>query len=284
MHFFFDNVSSQKKGEYVMEQIEELKQQIEQLQNESTMQTEYLFHGELGNFYFAQRDLELADKFYSKTLEIARSMHNRSGEAATLGNLGMVYTEQGDTERAITLYEEALKIARELGERQLEGNTLSNSGLAYGQRGDRDRAQECYHGAFTIARELGDQELLENVLSNLQLLPGAQTSKRQIDTAEQERFAQDNTDTSDVQRSTGTLTLLISRKSLYLFAACMSILALIGAIILVFYLQGVVSFVWSTPLSGLLSGSSLALSFSLWLFLWRFSNELSSNDQRNRAR
>jgi hypothetical protein len=218
MHFFFDNVSSQKKGEYVMEQIEELKQQIEQLQNESTMQTEYLFHGELGNFYFAQRDLELADKFYSKTLEI------------------------------------------------------------------RDRAQECYHGAFTIARELGDQELLENVLSNLQLLPGAQTSKRQIDTAEQERFAQDNTDTSDVQRSTGTLTLLISRKSLYLFAACMSILALIGAIILVFYLQGVVSFAWSTPLSGLLSGASLTFSLALWLFLWRFSNEFSSNKQHNRAR
>ncbi len=267
-----------------MEQIEELKQQIEQLQNESSMQTEYLFHGELGNFYFAQRELELADKFYSKTLEIARSMHNRSGEAATLGNLGMVYAEQGNTERAIMLYEEALKIARELGDRQLEGNTLSNSGLAYGQIGDRDRAQECYHDAFAIARELGDQELLENVLNNLQLLPSEKTNKQQIDRVEQERFTQDSIDTSDAQRSTGTLTMRISRKWLYIFAGCISLLTLVGAIILVCYMQGTLSFPWSPALSGLFSGESLLLSLALWFFIWRFPGESLSSQKIDRAR
>jgi tetratricopeptide (TPR) repeat protein len=267
-----------------MDQVESLKQQIEQMQIDSSMQTEYLFQGELGNFYFAQRNLELADKLYNKALEIARAMHNRSGEAATLGNLGNVYAEQGNIERAITLYEEALKIARELGERQLEGNTLSNSGLAYGKIGDGDRAKECYQGAFTIARELDDQELLENVLSNLQLLPCEQTSKRQADTSEQERFTQDNINTSDVQRSTGALTMRISRKSLYLFAGCISLLALVGAIILVCYLQGTLSFPWSPALSSLLSGESLLLSLALWLFLWRFPGESLSSQEIDSAR
>jgi tetratricopeptide (TPR) repeat protein len=267
-----------------MDQVEALKQEIERLKNESEMQTEYLFHGELGNFSFAQRNLELAEKLYNKTLEIAKAMHNRSGEAATLCNLGMVYTEQGDTERAITLYEEALKLARELGERQLEGNTLNNSGLAYGKRGDREKAKECYHGAFAIARELNDQGLLESVLNNLQLLPSEKTNRQRVDTAEQERLTEDNIDSSDAQRPAEPLTMLISGKSLYLLAACISLLTLAGAIILAFYVQGLLFFSWSILFGLLLSGVSLLLSLALWFFLWHSPHELLPHQQHDSAR
>ncbi len=260
-----------------MDQIDSLKQEIEQLRHESSAQAEYLLEGELGNFYFAQRNLQLAASFYKKTLEMARSMHNPAGEGATLSNLGNVYAEQGDIDHAIMLYEEALKIARETEDRHLEGNIFNNLGLAYGQLGDEANAKKCYQNALKIAKEVDDRELRENILSNLQLVPGEQSNKHQVNIPGQkislpvhENKYRTFSSIEDAQTPADAFTKFLSqqRRSLYVFVGCISALALIEAIILICRLQGIIPSTWSLLLDTLPGALNIILSIIFWLFLW----------------
>jgi tetratricopeptide (TPR) repeat protein len=124
----------------------------------------------LGNLGLANAEMGYvheAIKFLDEQLTITRTIGDRRGESNALGNLGLAFADLGDRRKAIALYEQNLLIAREIGDRRGEGQTLGNLGNAYAALGDARRAIEFYEQCLVAARELGDRRSESSALGNL---------------------------------------------------------------------------------------------------------------------
>jgi tetratricopeptide (TPR) repeat protein len=105
----------------------------------------------------------------SWTVQAARQIGDRRGEAAALGNLGNAYNHLGRYDGAIDQFQQILPIFRQIGDRRGEANALGNLGNAYNHLGRYDEAIDHLRQQLTIARQIGYRQGEANALGNLGL-------------------------------------------------------------------------------------------------------------------
>ncbi|MCW6034973.1 tetratricopeptide repeat protein [Spirulina subsalsa FACHB-351] len=111
----------------------------------------------LGNAYNALGRYQEAIAFLQQSLDIAREIGNRGGEANSLGNLGNAYNSLGRYQEAIAFLQQSLEIKREIGDRQGEANSLGNLGNAYNALGRYEEAIAFLQQSLEIKREIEDR-------------------------------------------------------------------------------------------------------------------------------
>jgi len=124
----------------------------------------------IGIVYRLQGRWDEALQHYQASLDIARALGDRQGEAQTLGNIGNVYASQGRWDEALAHYQASLDIFRALGDRHGESTTLMNIGNVYQSQGRWDEALAHYQASLDIFRALGDRHGEANVLGSLGIL------------------------------------------------------------------------------------------------------------------
>lgn len=112
----------------------------------------------LGILTQARGDLDRAEEYLTRAVDMDRRLGNADGLARDLGNLGCIPEARGDLARAETLYNEAIEIARTLpgprGE-ELVASNLSNLGDIAKTRGRLDLARELWTRSCETYARLG---------------------------------------------------------------------------------------------------------------------------------
>ena len=109
----------------------------------------------------------VACKCGHQCLIIYQAIHDRQGEAASLGNLGLAYCSLGEYERAITYHEKSLAIQREIKNCQGEAMVLENLAIAYCSLGKYQQAIALHQQSLAICREIKDPQGEATSLRNL---------------------------------------------------------------------------------------------------------------------
>ena len=101
------------------------------------------------------------------------SAENLEGEDLSqnaLGNLGWAYFKLGDSERALKLFLDAEKRAKQLGDTGDQIKWLTTAGYAYTEAGSVDLAKQAYGQALRLARQINSKEDISNILTDLALV------------------------------------------------------------------------------------------------------------------
>ncbi|MGF1461020.1 MAG: tetratricopeptide repeat protein [Leptolyngbyaceae cyanobacterium] len=84
--------------------------------------------------------------------------------------LGLAYSALGQYQQAISFHQQSLEIAREIGDRRGEANALFNKAIALNQLGKKKDVQSHYEAAKAIFSDLGLQDLVERCETAIQAL------------------------------------------------------------------------------------------------------------------
>jgi tetratricopeptide (TPR) repeat protein len=101
------------------------------------------------------------------SIDAARRLGDRDGEAAALTNLGTALQEVRRFDEAITAHQDAAAIFRQTGDRHRESRTLNNLGTALQEAGRFDEAITAHQDAAAIFRQTGDRHREGMALGNL---------------------------------------------------------------------------------------------------------------------
>ncbi len=107
---------------------------------------------------------------FEQALPQFRAVHDRQGEAVTLGYIGYCYEELADYSKALTFLNQALTLKRQLGDRGEAAKTLNIFGLVYWHMGNYAEAILRLDKALETARALHYYELEGAALNNLGLV------------------------------------------------------------------------------------------------------------------
>jgi tetratricopeptide (TPR) repeat protein len=102
-------------------------------------------------------DYEQAEKLYTESLEILKSLGDRAGIAISLGQLGILQQKWGNYEQAEKLYTESLEIKKSLGDRAGIARSLHQLGILQEEWGNYEQAEKLYTESLEIAKSLGDR-------------------------------------------------------------------------------------------------------------------------------
>ncbi|WP_415717640.1 tetratricopeptide repeat protein [Maridesulfovibrio sp.] len=127
-------------------------------------------YGNLGVIRQTQGDLEGAEEFQLKALEIDKELGSKEGMAIRYGNLGLIRKTQGDLEGAEELYLKALDVFKELGHKEGMAAAYGNLGVIRQTQGDLEGAEEFQLKALEIDKELGRKEGMAIRYGNLGLI------------------------------------------------------------------------------------------------------------------
>jgi CHAT domain-containing protein len=108
-----------------------------------------------GSLALEENDLEAAQHFFTKSLQIARANNDRFLEARTLLNLGVVDLQRDHYEDALGQSQAASDIARSIAAGQTLEKAQGNAGWAYYETGDYTRALASFNAAAASASSLG---------------------------------------------------------------------------------------------------------------------------------
>ena len=124
----------------------------------------------LGNLHVDAGRIEQATIEFDSAMHLATTGDDLLLRCEVLIGHGNLMEHMGRLAEARTLYGDALGAARRLGNARWEGATLGNLGLLFANQGSLVAARESYEQALDIARELGDRLREGNTLCNLGLL------------------------------------------------------------------------------------------------------------------
>ncbi len=128
-----------------------------------------IYHGQVADICFQQRELEKAEFHYSKALDLSRRIKDRKGLAIYLGNLALVASLKGEVQLALERFEECLALdPKDHPDSHLR--QLGNLGGLHLSLDDFPRARECFEGQRNLARELGNTYEERDGLRNLAML------------------------------------------------------------------------------------------------------------------
>ena len=113
----------------------------------------------------AQRDYEVADTFFTESLEINRETDDKWAAAVSLNALAVTALDRRDVAAARSLSEQNLAVWRELGDRAAVARSLSNLASVVKEQGDYPLARSLYDEALWIFREIGDATAAARVLN-----------------------------------------------------------------------------------------------------------------------
>ncbi|MGI8587601.1 MAG: tetratricopeptide repeat protein [Chloroflexia bacterium] len=105
-----------------------------------------------------------------ESLTLSRTLPDKEGSAAALNLLGIMARHQGDVQRAATLCQESLALYREIGDTVHIADVLSSLGTIVHSAGDHQQASAYYGESLTIFRAVGNKPGLAVALTNLGLM------------------------------------------------------------------------------------------------------------------
>ena len=103
----------------------------------------------LGNLLFRIGDLDGAISSYSKLQDLVEVGIDPIN-AVAYGNLGLVYQTRGELDKAEEFYHKSLEIEKALGRKVGMASQYGNLGLVYQTRGELDKAEEFCHKSLEI--------------------------------------------------------------------------------------------------------------------------------------
>jgi tetratricopeptide (TPR) repeat protein len=72
-------------------------------------------YGNLGNIYLTRGELDKAEEFHLKSLEIEKSLGRQEGMASEYGNLGNIYQIRGELDKACDYWKKSLDLFSDIG-------------------------------------------------------------------------------------------------------------------------------------------------------------------------
>jgi len=126
--------------------------------------------GNLGLVARARGDLDAAEEFHTRALDLNEKLNDEQGQAAQLGNLGIVAQTRGNLDAAEAFHTRSLALNEQIDHLSGQAATLGNLGLVARTRGDLDRAQEFHTRSLALEEELACPEGQANQLGNLGLV------------------------------------------------------------------------------------------------------------------
>ncbi len=104
---------------------------------------------------------------HTASVQAARHLGDRVGQANALNDLGVVRRQTGEYPAAAQALEQALDIYRDLGDRLGQANAHSELGVVRRMTGDYQAAAQAQELALSIYRDLGDRHGQANALNGL---------------------------------------------------------------------------------------------------------------------
>ena len=104
---------------------------------------------------------------HTASVQAARHLGDRVGQASALNDLGVVRRQTGEYPAAAQALEQALDIYRDLGDRLGQANAHSELGVVRRMTGDYQAAAQAQELALSIYRDLGDRHGQANALNGL---------------------------------------------------------------------------------------------------------------------
>jgi tetratricopeptide (TPR) repeat protein/transcriptional regulator with XRE-family HTH domain len=104
---------------------------------------------------------------HTASVQAARHLGDRVGQANALNDLGVVRRQTGEYPAAARALEQALDIYRDLGDRLGQANAHSDLGVVRRMTGDYQAAAQAQELALSIYRDLGDRQGQANALNGL---------------------------------------------------------------------------------------------------------------------
>lgn len=105
--------------------------------------------------YFYRNDLDGAEATFTRALSISERIGHEEGIARDMGNLALVPEARGELDRAESLYRASLAIAERIGAEHIAANKLANLGDIAVRRGQTAEARELWTRAVAIFERLG---------------------------------------------------------------------------------------------------------------------------------
>jgi CHAT domain-containing protein len=118
----------------------------------------------LGNIYLDLGNNQQALDAYSRAREAFASSSSRMGEAVAIENIGITYHLLGDPQRAIGYFHQAASMFSSMRHKSMECKSFNDLGAAYLKLGELEKALEWQNRALALAREIGDVMIEANTL------------------------------------------------------------------------------------------------------------------------
>ncbi|WP_414589171.1 tetratricopeptide repeat protein [Scytonema sp. PCC 10023] len=121
----------------------------------------------LGNVELEMRNLDAAEVWYQKSLQLWEKFYNPLNITIIWSSLGHIESNRGNLDKAEELYLQALQLREKLDNRPGEAISLSSLGDIQCQRGNLNEAERFYGQALEIYTELGEQSRIASLYASL---------------------------------------------------------------------------------------------------------------------
>lgn len=122
---------------------------------------------DFGNIYSHQASYPKALDYFFQSLKINEELGDKEETGSVSGNIGSVYFNQQHYSKALEYFFKSLNAAKETGSRVNELNATGNIGNVYYEQGSYRLALAYMQQALQIAKELDDQRGIINQLTNM---------------------------------------------------------------------------------------------------------------------
>ncbi len=132
---------------------------------------EYLYNAmnNIGYCYLELNDLEAAERYFNKGLDISNRQANLTGKANAKGGLGKLFARQGKYRRALTFFEHSLTHLEQLGDQMGKARVLAEMGSVWISLEAHQKALTHLLKALTIARDIDAPGLLKDIYQQLEI-------------------------------------------------------------------------------------------------------------------
>ena len=121
----------------------------------------------IGTLYLERKEYEKTLQYYSRAMEVYKSMGNEAGVARNLGNTGIVYDANGEYKKALNAHLTALSINRDLSNPGGIQINLANIGYVYNHLKEYKKALKYQEEALEMSRKAEDKASIAINLGNI---------------------------------------------------------------------------------------------------------------------
>ena len=124
-------------------------------------------YSNLGHYYKALDDNELATKSFKKSLELRKSSEDLKGMAITYIDLGSIQTLKGNYDIAADYCNKAIEIQDKIKDDVGLARAYLNIGNVYYYQGDYDLASDNYQKSLRLSEKINDLESVSKCCNNI---------------------------------------------------------------------------------------------------------------------
>jgi tetratricopeptide (TPR) repeat protein len=122
---------------------------------------------DLGSVLSLKGNYEDAEEYYKKALEIQLKINDDPGLAKTYRNFGNVYFYLGDFDLAVDNYQKSLVISEKINDLESVSSCCNNIGIIHSKSKRYDWALEYYNKSLAIKKKLGDKRGIATINNNM---------------------------------------------------------------------------------------------------------------------